>query len=81
MCETRHGVVAMPNVRNQNIRAVLAAAERDALASVGDNEQLASGTVRIDGGGSMRPGDETVMDWGYTYVVIVPGCASWGTPY
>lgn len=80
MCEDRHGVVALPNIRGRNPRTVLAAAAQQALEQLGENEQLIAESVRIDGGGAMRPGDETVMDWGYTYVVMVPGCTGWATP-
>ena len=79
MCETRRGVLTVPNGPN-NISRALAAAERQARASVGDSEELASGSVRLDGSGSPRLDDETVMEFHYVYVVRVPGCTGWGMP-
>jgi hypothetical protein len=70
----------MPNIRNKNMNAVFAAAERDARAAVADNEEVASGSVRLDGSGSPRPDDDSVVEFHYVYTVMLPGCSGWSRP-
>jgi hypothetical protein len=83
MCKTRSGVLTVPNVPNKNMAALLAAAERhaEAVASLGDDEKLIGGSVRLnDGPGSPRLDDDSVMEFHYTYTVMVPGCSGWSMP-
>lgn len=82
MCKTQRGVLAVPNVPNKNKAALLAAAERhaEAVASLGDDEELIGGSVSLDGPGSPRLDDDSVMDFHYTYKVMVPGCSGWSMP-
>lgn len=70
----------MPNARNKNMNAVLAAAERKAREALAENEEVPSGSVRLDGSGSPLLEDASLMEFHYVYTVMVPGCSSWGRP-
>jgi hypothetical protein len=46
----------------------------------GENEEVPSGSVRLDGSGSPLLEDASLMEFHYVYTVMVPGCSSWGRP-
>ena len=62
------------------INQALVEAREDAASRVGDNEKLIGDSVRIDGSGSPGWHDDSVMEFHYTYVVMVPGCSGWSKP-
>ncbi|BBY91325.1 hypothetical protein MGALJ_09940 [Mycobacterium gallinarum] len=86
MCETRKGVVTVPNTLGPRRKAheATAAALKDAASQLADNEQLIAESVRLDGTGTARWSeaheDYALMDFPYTYTVMVPGCTGWSRP-
>ncbi|GBG35814.1 hypothetical protein NJB14197_29620 [Mycobacterium montefiorense] len=78
MCETRRGVLAIPNKRGTSGLAVRDAAEKHARASLTHEEQFAEGSIEVESQ-SPRLDDETVRDVYYAYKVMTPGCTGWST--
>jgi hypothetical protein len=80
MCETRKGKVTVPNIPGPaKSQHAMAAATQDALSQLGDGEQLIGESVRIDGTGYARQGNDALMDFNYVCTVMVPGCTGWST--
>ena len=52
MCETRRGVVTVPNDPRRSVNLALAEARSDAASRVAVNEQVIAESVRLDGSGS-----------------------------
>jgi hypothetical protein len=80
MCETRRGVVTVPNTVDAYASRALAEARKDAAARVADNELIIGESFRLDGSGSPRWDDSSLMEFHYVYTVMVPGCAGWSRP-
>ncbi len=85
MCETRRGVVTVPNTLGPGkLRQAKAEATRDVVSRLGEDEYLFPDSVRIDGGGTARWSeahqDYALMDFHYLCTVRVPGCDGWGVP-
>jgi hypothetical protein len=81
MCETRRGVVTVPNTfGTAKIQRALAEATEDAASRLSDDEKLITDSVRIDGPGYAQLGDDSLMDCHYTCTVMMPGCSGWSMP-
>lgn len=85
MCETRNGVVTVPNTLGPNkMHQAIASATQDAASQLGENEQLITESVQLDGSGTARWDDAAqdfaLMEFHYTCTVMVPGCTGWSKP-
>ena len=80
MCETRRGVVTVPDDPRRSVNLALAEARSDAASRVAVNEQVIAESVRLDGSGSPRWDDDSVMEFHYVCTVMVPGCSGWSRP-
>ena len=77
------GTVAWQSARDdpgQSVHLALAEARKDAASQVADNEEIVSESIRLDGSGSPRLDDASVMEFHYIYTVMVPGCSGWSRP-